>query len=434
MPSIHQRTVVFADLRGSTALFETSGNAAATAVVTQAVAALARVVHAHGGVVVKTLGDGLMAVFDAPAQAVDAADAMHASLANTPPLADPLPALELQVALAHGEVAELAGDCFGDAVNVAARLLAHAGDNETLATARVIDALAPGQRRHFRSLARIQLRGRAEPVAVYRLDVHGAGGGPVTTLFGGLHAAAEPAGIRLTWPGQSKVFGGADLPLVLGRNPQAACCIDDARVSRSHARIAWNGGAFELTDLSANGTSVRFGDAGETLSLRRGACTLHGRGTISLGAPAPAGPAPSIGFEILPTPPTAAGAARRVLYVEDNRINAILFEEALRLRSGIDLRLAEDGAEALELVGQWQPDLLVLDSHLPDMSGYELLRCLRELPALAAVPAVMCSADALEQDLQQARAAGFTGYWTKPIDLARVFADIDHLLPRPGGL
>ena len=74
--------------------------------------------------------------------------------------------------------------------------------------------------------------------------------------------------------------------MVLGRSPQATFCIDDSRVSRSHARIDWHGGTFQLTDLSYNGTYVRFGDADELVSLRRGSCTLHGSGVIGLGGAA----------------------------------------------------------------------------------------------------------------------------------------------------
>jgi CheY-like chemotaxis protein len=131
------------------------------------------------------------------------------------------------------------------------------------------------------------------------------------------------------------------------------------------------------------------------------------------------------------TPTSAASPAPRalrMLYVEDNRINAILFEETVRLRGGIELQLAEDGAEALALVQQWSPEVFVLDAHLPDMSGYELLLRLRELPALASVPAFMCSADAMDEDIRRATAAGFVGYWTKPVDLSRVMSDLDNLL------
>jgi len=117
----------------------------------------------------------------------------------------------------------------------------------------------------------------------------------------------------------------------------------------------------------------------------------------------------------------------RMLYVEDNRINAILFEEALRLRGGVELRVAEDGAEALALVQEWPPEVLVLDAHLPDMTGYDVLRQLRELPALSAAPAFMCSADASAQDKVRAAQAGFIGYWTKPIDVNLVIGDLDRL-------
>src|SRR3954453_18554426 len=82
MTQVLQRTVLFADLRGSTSMYETLGNADATAVVSRSVALLARIVTVHGGQVVKTLGDGLMAVFETPSQGVAAADDMHDSLAR----------------------------------------------------------------------------------------------------------------------------------------------------------------------------------------------------------------------------------------------------------------------------------------------------------------------------------------------------------------
>lgn len=117
----------------------------------------------------------------------------------------------------------------------------------------------------------------------------------------------------------------------------------------------------------------------------------------------------------------------RLLYVEDNRINALLFEQALRQRGGFELHIAEDGARALELAREHPPQVLVLDSHLPDTDGLTLLGALRELPGLADVPAFMCSADSLAEDVQQALERGVTGYWTKPVDFALVFADLYRL-------
>ncbi|MFZ5520222.1 MAG: PAS domain S-box protein [Pseudomonadota bacterium] len=117
----------------------------------------------------------------------------------------------------------------------------------------------------------------------------------------------------------------------------------------------------------------------------------------------------------------------RVLYVEDNRINALLFEQAFGVLPGIELRIAEDGQQALDLAGQWTPDVLVLDAHLPGMSGFEALVALRAVPGLQQTPAYMCSADAMPEDVARAKAAGFAGYWTKPIDIQQVLGELGAL-------
>ena len=308
MTEIVERTVLFADLRGSTAMYETLGNTDATAVVTQSIALLAQIVALHEGRVIKTLGDGLMAMFVSATKAVGAADEMHESLerigapgdgGTTPPRARLVP-LRLQVGLAKGEVIEMSGDVFGDAVNVAARLIDHAGDNETLVTSNVLEALDEVEQARFRSLDRMQLRGRVEPVHVYLLESMRRFGDTAATAFGDIAPVTpEPEGIRLIWTDQNRIYAGTSLPVVLGRSPQATYIIDDTRVSRSHARIVWHGGTFQLTDLSYNGTYVRFDHDPEVISLRRGSCTLHGSGLIGLGA-SPTDPASaSVRFEIM---------------------------------------------------------------------------------------------------------------------------------------
>ena len=123
----------------------------------------------------------------------------------------------------------------------------------------------------------------------------------------------------------------------------------------------------------------------------------------------------------------------KLLYVEDNRINALLFTEAMNTLSDVDLRVAEDGTEAVEMVKQkdWRPDVLVLDGQLPEMSGFDLLVLLRREPGMAQVPAFMCSADAQPEHFERARLAGFAGYWPKPIDLRRVIQDL-RMIGSPG--
>ena len=304
MTRIAERTVLFADLRGSTGLYETLGNSEATTVVTHTVNALVLSVPACQGQLVKTLGDGLMAVFDRPVDGMKAAQMMHDTLDHLVSrggergASSGLRGLKLQVALARGEVVEMGGDCFGDAVNVAARLIDHAGDNETLVTGEVLAGLTTDLKRRFRSLDWMHLRGRAEPVQVH---VQGGlrGVDLQATQFGAVASTLEPEAVRLQWLDRSDVFDGEHMPVVLGRSPQANFRVDDTRVSRSHARLDWHGGSFQLTDLSYNGTYVRFGQADEVVSLRRGRCTLHGVGSIGLGGSPTDPTAPCVRFELL---------------------------------------------------------------------------------------------------------------------------------------
>ena len=321
MTAIRERTVLFADLRGSTGLYESLGNAEASALVTQTVSQVSEAVLESGGHLIKTLGDGLMAAFETPRDGVRAAQRMQELLEKTVQRARRLNnpamlALRLQVALARGEVVELNGDCFGDAVNVAARLIDHAGDGEILITAEVLAGLHHASKARFRSLDRISVRGRVEPVHVYRMDAAAAAStdaAAAATLFGEPMRSTEPDGMRLIWGDLDRVFDIGAMPIVLGRSVQATYCITDARVSRSHARIDWQGSSFELTDLSYNGTYVRFGDSGELLSLKRGSCTLHGSGVIGLGGPPTDEQSPIVRFEVLhfaDTEPQAFGHSR----------------------------------------------------------------------------------------------------------------------------
>jgi len=121
----------------------------------------------------------------------------------------------------------------------------------------------------------------------------------MSTMFGDSAPAAVPEGIRLSCDGVSRIHTVRNLPVILGRSHEATYCLDDNRVSRLHARIEWHGGTFQLTDMSANGTYVRFGRQSEVITLRRGSCTLHGRGVICLGVNPGVLNAPAVAFEVL---------------------------------------------------------------------------------------------------------------------------------------
>ena len=123
-----------------------------------------------------------------------------------------------------------------------------------------------------------------------------------------------------------------------------------------------------------------------------------------------------------------AGVRRRVLYAEDNPVNALLMEQVLQALTEVELRVVASGAAAVACATEWLPDLLLLDMHLGDTDGRALLGRLRAVPGLAAVPAVAVSADAMPADMAQARDAGFQDYWVKPIDVHRLRVDLLRML------
>jgi len=151
-------------------------------------------------------------------------------------------------------------------------------------------------------------------------------------------------------------------------------------------------------------------------------------------APAPSSPPRPAMSRSTEVGDTAAVPLRRLLYIEDNPVNTLIVREALRLRPQLQLLDAVDGASGLALARRERPDLVMLDMQLPDIDGLEVLRRLRADPLTATLPCVAVSANVLPADISAARAAGAADYWTKPLDIDRFLAAMDHWLGpgRPG--
>ena len=118
----------------------------------------------------------------------------------------------------------------------------------------------------------------------------------------------------------------------------------------------------------------------------------------------------------------------KILYVEDNLSNLALMQRILSRQERIELIPAMSGGLALDLARLHQPDLVLLDLHLPDMPGEEVLRQLRQQPALAGIPIVVLSADATPTQVERLKAAGAHSYLTKPLDLKAFIALLDEVL------
>lgn len=292
-------SVVFADLVGSTGIFERLGDETAGRFVTQLTTALAKIFEQHNGRVVKLLGDGLFVVFPEEGQAVTACIAIQERLQQKPvrPGGTGRP-VQMQMGIESGEVVEIQGDCYGDAVNCAARLADLAGADQILATQRVRDALPPAQRELLRSLGPMYLRGKAEVTEVFRVEWQPERDAEATVMGASMFGPATEAQLEIRFAGEGCRLDARGGSLTLGRSVAADLPVNDSRVSRLHATIEWRGGHFVLSDASSFGTWVYFGTQAEPVVLRRTECYLVGQGQIALGCDRNAEGAPVATFEV----------------------------------------------------------------------------------------------------------------------------------------
>jgi two-component system cell cycle response regulator DivK len=121
----------------------------------------------------------------------------------------------------------------------------------------------------------------------------------------------------------------------------------------------------------------------------------------------------------------------KLLLVEDNEMNRDMLSRRLR-RKGHEVILAEDGAQALALIAEQPPDLVLMDMSLPVLDGWEATRRLKASPETAAIPVLALTANAMAGDREKAIAAGCDDYDTKPVELARLLQKIEALLARAG--
>lgn len=294
-------TVVFADLVGSTSLFGQLGDNVASRLVTDLVRDLATLFAQHQGRVVKELGDGLFVVFELEGSALAACIHVQNHLRDHPvrPGGTGAP-VEMQIGIESGEVVEIAGDCFGDTVNSAARLADLAGASQILTTENVWKALIPAQRAALRSIGPMYLRGRAQSSHLYRVEWQARSDDDATMMGRSMQSAEREDILELRFGSTTLQLDALVGKITIGRALDATVRLNDPRVSRQHAKLEWRGGQFVLGDTSSYGTWVYLGEQTDAMVLRRTECFLVGSGTIVPGCARGDSGAPLISFVIQP--------------------------------------------------------------------------------------------------------------------------------------
>jgi signal transduction histidine kinase/CheY-like chemotaxis protein len=193
----------------------------------------------------------------------------------------------------------------------------------------------------------------------------------------------------------------------------------------------------EQTGVEGTGIGLALALAfAEAMSGRLTASSVEGEGsTFTLTLPRapdmiqiPAQQGTDASSESLTGPVNPGETVTSILYIEDNLANIEVVARFLRSRPGLRLQSVVSGQEGLELASREIPDLILLDLHLPDLSGDEVLRQLRAVAATAGIPVAILSAEAAPAVIRDMRGRGVIAYLTKPLDLTELGQLIDSFV------
>src|SRR5712664_3517823 len=158
MEESRQTTVLFADVSGSTKLYETAGDAAAMVAIGRCIERMRKAAESTGGRVVKTIGDEVMVLFPSPDAAAGAASEMHATIEQLPEVGGTR--LGVRIGFHSGPVIQRDNDVFGDTVNMAARLVEQAQKGQIVTSHQTVQQLSPALRASSRRLYSITIKGK----------------------------------------------------------------------------------------------------------------------------------------------------------------------------------------------------------------------------------------------------------------------------------
>lgn len=286
--------ILFADISGSTSLYENLGDESAHKLVSSCISVLSEAIVRYKGTIIKTIGDEVMSTFPRADMAVHAAIGMHKAVDSMPPiLLEQRIKPNIRIGLHIGPVIRHGSDVFGDAVNVAARMVSIAKPRQIITTRQTIYALPEGAGVDIRCIDRTTIKGRGGEFIIYEVIWEEE----TLTIMLSDDPSLKVSDSRLHLIlGGKEIYVDIDNPSVtLGRQAQNDLVINDKATSRAHARIEYRRGRFILIDQSTNGTFVS-PDGEKPVLVHNDEYVLAGHGTISTGRETEAGSSEAIHF------------------------------------------------------------------------------------------------------------------------------------------
>jgi adenylate cyclase len=273
--------ILFADVVGSTRLYEQLGDVRARDMVGTCVELMRAATDHHHGTVIKTMGDEIMATFASADDALDAGAQMQREITHHPGLKVNDHAVAIRIGCNFGPVVVEARDIFGSAVHTANRMTSQAKAGQIITTATMVEHLSNEWRASVRQIDVATLKGRTAEFALFEvLWQPEESTSMVATISTG--DSDKPQRLRLRYQGQEVLVDHDREIITIGRAEDNDLVIKGNLISRLHARIEMNRNKFMLIDQSTNGTFVAVKD-GEDAFVRRDSMQIRGEGLIGLG-------------------------------------------------------------------------------------------------------------------------------------------------------
>lgn len=296
---VEKLAILFADICGSTALYENLGDDLARKMISRCINTMSAKASAYQGTLIKTIGDEIMVTFPSAEAAFYAACAMQKAVENDRP-SEGVP-LHIRIGFNYGEVLKESNDVFGNTVNVAARVAAITRAGQIMATQDVFSALPPGLQNKMRQIMRAEFKGKQEHHEIYQVICDHED--TLNTRFGIPAYRKSPDNngeMILRYLDQSLKVNKERRSVALGRGEACDIVVQNDFASRLHIHIELRFGKFIIADQSTNGTYIRFSD-GNVVHITREEISLQGNGSISLGQSFAENPAEVVEFSISST-------------------------------------------------------------------------------------------------------------------------------------
>jgi len=275
--------VLFADVVGSTRLFEVMGDLRAREMVGVCIEVMRSATEQHNGTVIKTIGDEIMATFPTADDALNAAGQMQRQISSHPDLKTEGQPVAIRVGCHYGPVVLENRDVFGASVHTANRMTSQAKAGQVITTAATVERLSPEWRAAVRQIDVATIRGQGGEIALYEVLWQTE---DVTSMLPAIALTArdQRRRLRLLLTVQERAFVVDEQhpQAVIGRSEDNDLVVRGNLISRLHARVEFHRNRFVLTDQSTNGTFVQT-EGQEEAFVRRDSIQLRGAGMIGLG-------------------------------------------------------------------------------------------------------------------------------------------------------